>query len=94
MIEHVLKQPGEPVGRHQLVGITEIAIVVIGPHRDAGSNRFVELRRIETPMFSGIAAEESFVELTSYLTDDDILGCLDAGDRLGPVLQKFASFGF
>ena len=83
IVQHPLEHFGIAVRRHRLMLVGEIAVVGIGPGRNPGGHRLVELARVEAPLLARVALEKQFVELAADGVDDHVLGGADVGDRLG-----------
>jgi hypothetical protein len=77
MGEHALEHFRVTSGRHKLVGICEIAVVVIGAGRNSRRNPRRKFREIEPPLLARIIAKEFFAEVLSDATEDNILASCD-----------------
>jgi hypothetical protein len=76
--------------RHELVGVGEVAVVVITTSRDASGDGSIEFRRIESPLLARVMFEKLFVQATPNLTGDRFLRSSAMSDRLGIPPEKFA----
>src|SRR5918999_1939461 len=93
MVEHPSKHLGISIQRHLLKSVGKITIVMIRPGRNPRRHRGGKLRRIETPLFARVAAEEFFVKILPDRVDDDILAGPDLRARLAhPIIKRLNSF--
>ena len=69
--------------RHGLERVAEIAVVGIGPRRNARGHLLVELAWVQPPLLARVAAEEQLIELRADGVDDHIFRRLDLVDRFG-----------
>ena len=78
--------------RHRLVGVRKVTVIPVGTRRHPRGDRGVELRRVEAPLFAGVATEELLVELTPNLADHHVFGGADLVARLGNRSEKLIEF--
>ena len=92
MVEHGLEHARVAVPRHDLELVAEVAVVAVRAGRNAGRHRLVEFRRVQSPLLSGVTAEEFFVELAADSRHDHVFGCLDFIDRFRALRKPFLKF--
>ena len=94
MRQHLLEHLGVAVLGHLLEGIGEVAVVGVGARGDARSHRLVQLRRVQSPLLAGVAAEELLVQLAADAVDHHVFAGLDVLHRLGTAGEKICRFLF
>ncbi len=65
VIQHPLEHLCEAFGRHELVGVGEIAVIGVRAHRNPGCDPGAEIGRRHPPLFSGVAFEEFFIKINA-----------------------------
>ncbi len=92
VVEYLFKHVRVAMQRHFLKSVREVTTVRVGTGRYSGGDRPVQLRRVQPPLFAGIATEKLLVQLPTNLTDHNVFGGSYRLDRLGAAGKK--RFGF
>ena len=58
---------------HELEFVGKVPIITIGPHRNSRGDLSIELRWVETPLFTRIVSEKLFVQIAPYPAEDNLL---------------------
>ena len=77
VIQHLAKHLAIALGGHELVGVGEITVVVVGARRNTSSNPGGQLREIQSPLLAGVAAEEFLSQIVAHAVEYDVLAGLD-----------------
>jgi hypothetical protein len=86
--QHPLEHPGVPVLRHHLVGVTEVAVILVGAYGDAGNDRGIELARVQAPLLPGVILEKLLIELAAHPREDHVLRGANGIARLGHLREE------
>lgn len=63
MVEDAGEERRIAIGRHRLVAVGEVAVIVVGAHRDAPGHPGVELAQVDAPLLAAVAAEQAVAKV-------------------------------
>ena len=94
MVQHVLKHGGVAFVGHQLVGVCEITIVIVGSCRNARSHARTEFGQIKAPLFFGVTPEELVTQILTHTAEHHVFTGLVGFARFTHFGQILGCTGF